>query len=354
MEFLLKFFLQPTFIASYKNDMMMEVQIKQRILVVSFSVLIVTHGREELLMKCLDSLRPDGVSWQLILLANGQELSSDLITKAQSLTPHFTQLHSESQLSPGKARNMALHAIEGEWVYFVDDDAMVLPGYWELALPLLNDARIDILGGPDSPAPGMNTLSLSLALALSSPFCTGATFSRHKSFGKKLRPADEETLTSCNLWVRRSALQHVAFPEDYIRAEETVFLQKLKSLGLGMYYHPKLKVAHFRRSRLMHLWRPTFYAGFYRSKLMKEKLKKGNEAFWLPTVFVLLHFLIFLEPVAFWYLARMYGSVITFVSIGIAMRARRFWLFPMIAFLHYFIVFMYGVGFLSERFRRIK
>lgn len=320
---------------------------------VSFSVLIVTHGREELLMKCLNSLTPPTENWQLIILANGKELTPGPIQKAQSLTADFTYLKSDIQMMPGMARNIAMRAVNGEWIYFVDDDAFVLPGYWDIVLPLLSDLKIDVLGGPDSPALGMSHLSLSLALTLSSPFCTGATFSRHKSFGDNLQKADEEKLTSCNLWVRTAALNGVQFPEDYIRAEETVFLQKLKGLGRGLYYHPKLKVAHFRRSQFKQLWRPTFYAGYYRSKLMKENLKKSNDAFWLPSLFVVLHLFLFFQPVVFWYLARMYASIIIFMSMGLAMKAKRFSLFPTIAFLHYFVVFMYGVGFLTERFKRI-
>jgi hypothetical protein len=46
--------------------------------VVSFSVIIVTHGREELLSKCLDSLRPGVDDWQLVLVANGKELSEKI------------------------------------------------------------------------------------------------------------------------------------------------------------------------------------------------------------------------------------------------------------------------------------
>ncbi len=321
---------------------------------VSFSVLIVTHGREELLMKCLNSLTPPTDNWQLIILANGKDLTRELLAKAESLTKHFTHLQSDIQMMPGKARNVAMEAVEGEWIYFLDDDAFILPGYWDIVLPLLNDSRIDVLGGPDSPASGMSNLSLSLALTLSSPFCTGATFSRHKSVGNKLQKADEEKLTSCNLWVRTSSLDGVHFPEDYIRAEETVFLQKLKGLDRGLFYHPRLKVAHFRRSRFAQLWRPTFYAGYYRSKLMKEKLKKGNDAFWLPGLFVILHMFLFLQPLVFWYLARMYASIILFMSLGIAMKAKRFSLFPLIAFLHYFVVFMYGVGFIAERIKRLK
>ena len=320
----------------------------------SFSVIIVTHGRTELLIKCLDSLNFPDANWQLILIANGEELAPEVHEKASALTPNLLVLHTEIQLSPGKARNVGISEATGEWIFFLDDDAALTNGYWEVAKDLLSDGKIDILGGPDSPAKGMSALSLSLALTLSSPFCTGVTSARHKSVGKNLIPADEEKLTSCNLWVRKSSLQGIGFPEDYFRAEETIFLQKLKKAGVGMYYHPRLKVTHTRRSKLTQLFRPTFYAGYYRSKLMRAKLKKNNEAFWLPGIFVLLHLIIFLDQEVFWYLARMYGSIIVFVSIGLAMQAKRFYLFPLISFLHYFVVFMYGVGFLTERFSRSR
>jgi GT2 family glycosyltransferase len=322
--------------------------------VVSFSVVIVTHGREDLLMKCLDSLQPGIENWQLIIFANGLELSSEVLDKAQSLTQSFSLVQTDTQLKPGEARNKAMESVVGEWIFFLDDDVTILPGYWEHLLPHLSEQKIDVLGGPDSPAKGMNAVSMSLALALSSPFCSGSTFSRHKSIGQKMLVADEEKLSSCNLWVRVSSLEGTKFPEDYIRGEETLFLQRLKKLGKGLYYHPKLKVAHYRRSKIRQLIRPTFYAGFYRSRMMKEKLKKNNEMFWLPSFFVTLHLFLFIDPVVFWYLVRMYASIILFVSMGISSRARRFSLFPMVAFLHYLIVFLYGVGFIAERFKRLK
>lgn len=321
---------------------------------VSFSVLIITHGREELLWKCLDSLLPPVAEWQLIILANGQKLSDQTLEKLKSFKAKVTMLESETVMTPGRARNMALSHVEHPWVYFLDDDAYVLPGYWEMASPLLKDPKIDVVGGPDSMAPGMNKFSEALAITLASPFCTGLTFSRHHSLGNRVMMADEEKLTSCNLWIRHSVLGENPFPEDFLRAEETVVLLNLSRLGARMYYHPKLRVAHFRRKKLSDLWHPTFLAGFYRSRSMKVSPSAGSEIFWLPSVFVLLHFSILLSPTLFWTLAQLYISVIACVSVGLGIKAERIVLAPVILFLHYFIVFSYGVGFLYEKIRRIK
>lgn len=334
---------------------MMEIQVKvQRILVVVITVIIITHGREELLSKCLDSL-PDGtVEWQLVLVANGKQLPLETTHRAQSLTPNLNLLHSPQLLTPGKARNLALAQATGEWVYFIDDDAYVTGDYWKTIGPILADPKVDVIGGPDFPARGMSAFPLSLAITLASPFCTGATFSRHRPAGDKMVPATEEKLTSCNLWVRRSALAGLEFPEDYQRAEESYLLQRLKVLGARIFYHPKLEVAHHRRSHLSQLWRPTFLAGFYRSKLSRAKLVPTSGMFWLPALFVLLHLLVLVDRPTFWSLTRLYAGVIVFASMNLAARARRFSLFPLIAFLHYYIVFLYGLGFLWERVRRWK
>ncbi len=314
-----------------------------------FTAIIVTHGREELLSKCLDSLRPGFPDWQLILLGNGEVLSTELRAKARLLTDHVVFLEAEGKLAPGKARNRALREASGDWIFFIDDDALVLPGYWEIVLPLLKEEKIDVLGGPDEAVEGMNALATALAMSLSSPFCTGRTCGRHKPLGTKLRPADDQILTSCNLWVRRSAIGTVLFPEDYLRGEETRFLQQLAAEQRRLFYHPRLRVGHHRRTRLLQLLRPTFYAGYYRSRMMKEGAGRGNGAFWLPPVFVLLHLIVLIDGPLFLYLARMYVSIILFASIAAGTKAKRSGLIPLVAFLHYFIVFIYGLGFFFER-----
>lgn len=315
---------------------------------VRFSVLIITHGREELLLKCLDSLRPQGAAWQLILVGNGQPLSEEIKSRALGLTEEVDFLEFEQKETPGRSRNLGLALVKHEWVYFIDDDAFVLPCYWQTVLPLLDQSRLDVLGGPDSPAPGMQNFSMALAITLTSPFCTGLTSRRHASRGKELVHIDEEGLTSCNLWVRTDFLKSSPFPENYLRTEETALLLDLKQRGARMYHHPRLVVAHHRRKDLSSLWHPTFYAGYFRSRVMRDK-NKGAGIYWLPALFVVLHLSLFMNPSVFLLLARIYAGIILLMSLNLATRARHLGLFPQIALLHYVIVFMYGLGFLAER-----
>lgn len=316
---------------------------------VSFSVLIITHGREELLLKCLDSLRPQGATWQLVIVANGIPVSDGVVTKAKALTSEVDILSLAERERPGKSRNLGIELVRHEWTFLIDDDAYAYPRYFETALPLLQQEGIDVLGGPDAPAKGMDYFSQALALTLTSPFCTGPTFGRHQRKGTQLVPATEEMLTSCNLWIRTSLLRAHPFPEDYKRTEETALLLDLQKLGAHLFYHPALQVGHHRRKTLKSLWHPTFYAGFYRSKVLKEKSPGKEWIFWMPSLFVLLHLTLFFSLPLFLILARIYLTLVVMMGLNLGARYRRLSLFPAIAFLHHFIVFVYGLGFLSHR-----
>jgi glycosyltransferase involved in cell wall biosynthesis len=319
--------------------------------VVSFSVLIITHGREELLLKCLDSLRPSFEKWQLVIVANGLDISEKVLALAREVCLELDVLHLESKLTPGKARNEGIKLIKYDWTYMIDDDAYVYPQYFQKALPLLEQSRIDVLGGPDTAAKGMDHFSEALALALSSPFCTGKTFGRHKRKGRELIEATEEILTSCNLWIRSQLLHEVKFPEDYLRTEETALLIDLGKKGAHMYYHPELVVGHHRRKNFKSLFRPTFFAGYYRSKVLRDKKVKGALLFWAPALFVLLHLIIFIDLQTFWFLTRTYVGLIVLMSLNLASRRNKLSLFLYTALLHYFIVFVYGLGFISNKLR---
>ncbi len=326
----------------------MKIQVEgQRILVVSFSVLIITHGREELLIKCLESLRP-GLPFELVLFANGLPLTESF-QNYLSTYPGAVQLGaSDVQLSPGAARNKALLMTSGDWVHLIDDDSYWTAGYWDSVKNLLSDPHYEVIGGPDGPAHPMSYFQDSVAIALSSPLCTGITFARHKSLGNSIVPATEEKLTSCNLWIRREILMDHPFPEDFRRAEENFLLQALEKEHRRMFYHPKLKVGHFRRKTLGGLLRPTLGAGYWRSRLLRSFNGSGI-MFWLPSLFVLLHLIVFIDLEIFFELAKVYTLITLFVSMGLSSGRNKFFHFPVVAFLHYLIVFLYGTGFLLER-----
>ena len=301
-------------------------------------------------MKCLESLRQFDGQWQLILVQNGQELSPATIELAKSLTSHLELVFIENKATPGAARNRALDQVIGDWIFFLDDDAYLLSGYNERIKYHFANSNFDVIGGPDIPAKGMTKFSTALALTLASPFCTGLTHVRHEPSGSKSFKATELHLSSCNLWIKKLALNDIRFPEDFTRTEEIYLLTELKKEKKNFLYDPKLKVGHFRRKKMKDLLSPTFFSGFYRSKLMR-RFQQSSGQFWLPAFFVLFHFIIFVSPELFAYLAQIYLCLIVMMALKISIRNNSLIIFLHVIYLHYFIVFIYGLGFLYERIK---
>lgn len=284
---------------------------------VSFSVIIISNGLEDQLLKCLDSLRPPVERWQLILINNDHLLPQSVIDLAQTLCK-------EVDIVRGKSRKDGIEVARYPWLFFIEPAASVYPHYWEVAIAHLQMEKIGVLGGPDTLSLGMNKFNQALAVTLASPLCTGKTYYRHQSSGRKLLPANEEMLSTAHLWVRK------------------------ESSNTALFYHPQLVVSYDRRETLKTLLKHTYLRGYNRSNIMKEKASAAG-IYWLPSIFVLLHFLIFIGSPIGWDLAWIYAGLIVMMSVNMGARKKKIGLFPLISFLHYFIVVFFGIGFMAYR-----
>ncbi|MFA5582894.1 MAG: glycosyltransferase [Bacteriovoracaceae bacterium] len=320
---------------------------------ISVSVIIITQGRAELLMKCLSSLQQLPKEMELILVSNGEAIDEKIREYVEKSFSKKKIVETPQVLSPGEARNLAIkESSDSEWLLFLDDDAYLSPNYWEVAQRYIVQKETDVLGGPDMAPSDMGYFSRAVATVLTSPFCTGLTFSRHFPLGKKIQFASEENLTSANLWVRRKLFESVDFPTLYKRGEESLVLAKFAEMGFGMFYHPKLRIYHYRRNSLSEVLKVNFKGGYYRSQMMKEKVDL-SWSYYLPSAFILLHFTAFYDFKTFLELVVIYLSLIACISLGISQRQGNFATAPMVFILHYLIVVTYGLGFMWGRLHKM-
>lgn len=318
------------------------------------SVLIITWKRPSLLEKCLHSLILWGneTSVQVHVLLNGEDAeSSEFLTEFSAKHDWLTWREIEHSL-PGKARNIGLQELKGEWIFLLDDDAQVPPDYLRNWTSIKNSLpNADIIGGTDCSPPDIFGLSLAVSLTLSSSLCMGPTAARHKAQEREPIKGDETILSSCNLWIKRSELINgLKFPENFRRAEETVYLKELKNKGAEIWHAPSLTVWHTRRHSWRSLAHTSFNSGYFRSKLMKENFK-SKWWFWLPSVFVLFHLLIFISPVSAIPFVGWWLFPVAAQSWLICVKNRQHKLWPQIVTLHWLIPFTYGIGFLCNRFK---
>jgi len=146
---------------------------------------------------------------------------------------------------PAVQRNEALRMAQGEFIYFLDDDAVADPQNLRRALPRFGEPQVKMLGGPNlcpADAPGLEQV---FALVLSSRLAFASSRARYDAVGK-VRPSSEKELILCNLMARRDAvLAEGGFDEALYPNEENALMDALQKRGATLLYDPEF-VAHRR------------------------------------------------------------------------------------------------------------
>ncbi len=148
---------------------------------------------------------------------------------------------------PSVQRNTALRAARGTLIYFLDDDALVLPGNLRRAVEHFRDPKIQMVGGPNLCPADAPALEQIFALVLASWLAFGPSRARYAKVGG-VRATSEKELILCNLVARREPLlKHGGFNEALYPNEENALMDEIQRAGGKLRYDPELFV--YRRPR---------------------------------------------------------------------------------------------------------
>lgn len=148
---------------------------------------------------------------------------------------------------PSVQRNAALRAARGELIYFLDDDALALPGNLRRAVAHFRNPKVQMVGGPNLCPPDAPPLEQVFALVLGSWLAFGPSRARYAKVGA-VRTTSEKELILCNLVARRETLlKHGGFNEALYPNEENALMDEIQREGGKLLYDPELLV--YRRPR---------------------------------------------------------------------------------------------------------
>jgi GT2 family glycosyltransferase len=96
---------------------------------VRFSIIIPTHNRFEMCLDAIESAtKAAPFDSELILVNDGMPFPNYFLEKASS---YVNIIHTSGGLGAGAARNLGAKAAKGEWLFFLDDDDIVVAEYWK-------------------------------------------------------------------------------------------------------------------------------------------------------------------------------------------------------------------------------
>jgi glycosyltransferase involved in cell wall biosynthesis len=249
----------------------------------SLSIIIITHNREQLLTELLEDIYSELSTAQVIVINN----SSKEISLKNPNTLLINKVHS----TPGEARNTGIKAAVNDWILFLDDDVKIPIDYFKDALGFISKScdAYDIIGGPDQTPPRSSLFSQCLGLCLKSPMTTAKTRHRHSRQNIDITSGDEKNLILCNLWVKRQFIEknRLRFNKGFFRNEENILITEALRKGARALYKPSLYVYHYRKSNFLSLARSTFSSGRYRAKSFFYARELFDPLFLVPTIWVL-------------------------------------------------------------------
>lgn len=246
----------------------------------AYSVAICTRNRAALLAECLSAVLTDAASidaqGEILVVDNGSTDHTEDVVKRQCIAHRNTSLRYlvEARLGLARARNLALDEARGSVIAFLDDDAIVHPGWLAACLEAFRAC-------PSAAAVGGEILPRS-AIALPDWFRPPLTkvysvMSMPGGCSALLSFPGEEHPLGANMAFRRSVFASRRFSprlgrsgNDLISSEETEIFFGIRREGKAIIYVPAMQVDHvIDPSRLTEEWaiRRYWFDGVSRARL---------------------------------------------------------------------------------------
>lgn len=207
----------------------------------TFSVLICTYNRHELLAQCLHALiegttvKPDQV-----VVVNGGSHEADEVVRRYNVRSDVdvrVELVKTANKNLAASRNIGLPYCTGDIIAMTDDDAEVFPD-WVAQIKRLHNEHPEA-GAIGGPVIGANSDSLISRIA------DEVTFKSYPT------ACTVRTLPGVNVSYKRSVVERVG-PQDetLFRGEDVDYNWRIKQLGYEIYYDPAVRVLHHHRPTL--------------------------------------------------------------------------------------------------------
>lgn len=188
---------------------------------------------------------------------------------------------------PAVQRNAAIQAARGEWIYFLDDDAVADPANLRRALNHFRDAKVKMVGGPNLCPPDAPALEQVFAVVLGSWLAFSSSRARYDAIGA-VRSTGEKELILCNLIARRADLLALGgFDESLYPNEENALMDELQKRGAVLLYDPQFVVQRRPRPTLRAFGRMLFTYGRGRAEQVRLHPTLGSAPNFVPPLFCL-------------------------------------------------------------------
>lgn len=321
--------------------------LKQKKIVMQFSVIIPVYNRPEEIVELLESLtlQSSKSKFEVIIVEDGSSISSKEV-----IEPYFQQLdlhyYYQENTGPGPARNYGASKANNDFLIFFDSDCIIPSNYFNVVINHLEHSSLDCFGGPDKAHPFFTPIQKAISYSMTSPITTGGI----RGGKKKL---DKFYPRSFNLGITRDAFNKLNGFSEMRFGEDLDFSMRATEAGLTVVYIENAYVYHKRRTKLRAFYKQVFNSGIARIDLSIKHPGTLKIVHLLPSLFAIGYPLLILLAVFFptiWWLVLLFPATII---IDALFRTRKFNVALWCTLASIVQLMGYGYGFINAFWVRI-
>jgi len=315
-----------------------------------YSVIIPVYNRPGELNELLESLtRQKYKEFEVIVIEDGSSVRSEEVAQAyrQRLDIRYIEKANSGQ---GFSRNRGFEEARGDFFVVFDSDCIIPNDYFNQVEAHLAKEKLDAFGGPDRAHENFTILQKAISCAMTSPLTTGGIRGNRKRLGP-FHPR------SFNMGISREVYQEVGGYKITRMGEDIEYSIRIHEGGFRVGLIPGAYVYHKRRTTLKEFFRQLHFFGRARINIGRFYPGEIRLVHFFPMFFtigfVALWLMPFLSSRLFQIGLIIYGSYFTLLLIDSFIRTKQIAVAMLTVPAGFIQLFAYGIGFLTEGWRRI-
>ncbi len=252
----------------------------------------------------------------------------------------------------GFSRNYGFERATGDYFVILDSDALLPPHYFQTVEDELDLHQYDAYGGPDREHPSFTPVQKAISYSMTSPFSTGGIRGGKKRLGGAFHPR------SFNMGLSREVYRRVGGFKITRMGEDIEYSIRIIRNGFRTGLIPGAYVYHKRRTSFGQFYRQLHFFGRARiniSRFFPEELKAVHL---FPALFTLGCLAVPLLLLVYRPLGALGAALLALYTVLIAVHAtlrnRSLPVGLLSVGAVYVQLFGYGVGFLTEAWRKVR
>lgn len=317
-----------------------------------FSVIIPVFNRPDELRELLVSLTQQTYpNFEVLVIEDGSKNKADGVVAefANDLTIHYVYKENSGQ---GFTRNVGFERATGDYFVIFDSDALIPPHYFSTVNEHLQNQWLDAYGGPDAAHPNFTPVQKAISYSMTSVFTTGGIRGSKKNLGGTYHPR------SFNMGLSRQVWEKIGGYKLSRMGEDIEFAIRIIENGFATGLIPDAFIYHKRRTNFGQFFRQLRFFGRARINISRYYPAELKPVHAFPALFTLFLATIpiwaLVSPMLFWLAV---GLLVVFSTLILfdATRKEKSLSVGLLSVVAAFVQLTgYGVGFLSEGWKRLR